>query len=100
MTDSASEFLAGFNEAIEQDAANKIKSMSPEACQEFVRDFCSVIVEWQPQIPGLVKKDEAMSTAIGCMMVAKLFPLAFSEAYVHTDKMVLASNALKKALGQ
>lgn len=100
MTESAAEFLAGFHEAIEQDAAGKIETMSPEECQEFVREFCSVILEWQPQIPGLLEEDEAMSTAIGCMMIAKLFPLAFNEAYVHTDKMVSASNALKKALGQ
>lgn len=100
MTDSTSEFLAGFYKAIEQDAANKIKTMSPEECMEFAREFCSVIVKWQPQILELFEGDEAMSNAMGCMLIAKLFPLAFNEAYFHTDKMVLASNAIKKALGQ
>lgn len=93
-------FLDNFFEAIQDDAQEKFESMSEEDCQQFVREFCSVICEWQPQIPTLMAEDEAMSTAIGCLLIAKLFPLAFSQAYVHTDKMVTASNALKKALGQ
>lgn len=93
-------FLDNFYEAIDADAKEKFESMTEEDSQQFVREFCQVVCEWQPQIPTLMGEDEAMSTAIGCLLIAKLFPLCFSEAYVHTDKMVTASNALKKALGQ
>lgn len=94
-------FCEGLQEAVSADVAEKIQSMTDEDCQDFVREFSAIMLDWQPYISTMmegVAENSSVSIAVGALFLAKLFPEAFNKAYIYTDKMVVASNSIQKAL--
>ena len=71
--------------------------MSDEESIAMVRDYCTVMAEWQPNIAEHI--DDPAMLAIMCLCTASLFKKSFKRAYAYTDKKVDAVEAIKKALG-
>ena len=74
-----------------------LSDMSDEDSIAMVRDYCSVMADWQPNIAERIA-DPAM-LAIMCLCTTYLFRKSFKRAYNYTDKKVEAMEALKKAFG-
>lgn len=71
--------------------------MPDEEAVLMVRDFISVLSEWQPTIAQYA--DDPTMLAIGSLATARLFELAFLKGYSFSEKQIAARDAIKKALG-
>ena len=71
-----------------------LDELSNEEVVALVRDFCGVMMEWQPNLMEF--KDDAMRLGLGCLSTAQLFIKAFIRAYDQTDKHLQAVESLKK----
>ena len=78
-------------------ADQALSEMSSEECVVMVRDFCSVMNEWQPVI---AESDNPIEIALHSLTIAEMFRKAFVKAYQHTDARVSAVEALKRAFGE
>ena len=94
MNPQAEEFLKGLNIVTSQDASNAIEKMNEEECIQFVRDFVSLMASWQPQQINV--EGDSLKAAGASLFLAKLFPLAFDKAYVHSDKLQTAKESIAK----
>ena len=93
--------LATVHEMMEygaQLAEAMIVEMDEEEATLMVRDFVSVIADWQPNVA--IHADNPVMLGISCLVTSYLFQMAFKKAYLYTDKKVDAINALKNALGE
>ena len=79
-------------------AENTLSDMSGEEAVKMVRDFCQVIVDWQPNVAKYA--DEPVMLGIHCLTVAELFKHAFVQAYGHTSDRLDAIQSIKKAFDQ
>ena len=71
-----------------------LAGMSDEETITMVRDFCTVMAKWQPNID--IYKDEPVMLGLSCLSAAQLFRIAFGRAYRYTDKKLAAQQALEK----
>ena len=74
-----------------------LENMDDDDCVAMVRDFTSLLADWQPNI-GCYREDPVM-LGLSCLSAAHLFKLAFTRAYLYTDKKVDAIEAIQKAFG-
>ena len=72
-----------------------LAGMSDEETISMVRDFCTVMAKWQPNID--IYKDEPVMLGLSCLSAAQLFRIAFGRAYRYTDKKLAVQQALEKA---
>ncbi len=79
----------------EELAQQMLVDMDDDECVAMVRDFISVMIEWQPNIAAVVHDPGLV--AISSLTTAALFQSCFAKAYVFTDKKVDAMNAISKA---
>ena len=91
----AKEFLAKLEKEVDQLVATGIEGMPGEECQAFCADFVRVMAGWQPHAIG--PEDDTIQVAITSLYLAKVFPLAFEKAYEHTEGMLDAKEAIRKA---
>lgn len=71
--------------------------MPDDECVLMVRDFISVLADWQPAVAAQL--DDPTMLAITALTTTRLFELAFVQAYGYSAKQVQAREAIKKALG-
>ena len=57
-----------------------LADMSDEECLSMVREFCTVMADWQPNIACY--KDDPVMLGLSCLSAAHLFKLAFESAYM------------------
>lgn len=74
-----------------------LEDMSGEECVEMVRQFCEVMIGWQPAIRE--NREDPVMLGIHCLAAADLFKKAFVKGYINTDQRIKAQEAIKKALG-
>ena len=74
-----------------------LADMDEEEAVLMVRDFCSVIAKWQPNVA--IHLDDPIMLGVSCLATAALFQQCFKRAYAYTEKKVDAIKALKNALG-
>ena len=94
MNPKAEEFLKGFNMVTSQDALDAIKTMDEEECIQFVRDFVTLMASWQPRQINV--EGDSLKAAGVSLFLAKLSPLAFDKAYIHSDKLQTAKESITK----
>jgi len=82
-------------EYAEEVARAMLEDMDGEECVDMVRQFCSVMADWQPNIKENL--DDPMMLGLHCLAAAELFKLAFVKGYAATSKRIDAQNAIKKA---
>ena len=81
-----------------QDVANQmIEGMPDEEAVLMVRDFISVLANWQPAVAE--HRDDPTMLAITALSTTRLFELAFLKAYGFSAKQIEAREAIEKALG-
>ena len=78
-------------------AETMVEDMSGEECVEMVRQFCEVMVGWQPNIAE--NRDDPVMLGLHCLAAADLFKRAFVKGYVNTEQRIKAQEAIEKALG-
>jgi hypothetical protein len=89
------EEMLAYSEGI---AAQMVKDMDEEEAILMVRDFVSVMANWQPQIAAV--GDDPVMLGISSLATAFLFQKCFKKAYLYTDKKVDAIEAIKAAFGE
>lgn len=62
-----------------------------------VRDFISILADWQPTIKAQL--DDPTMLAITSLATTKLFELAFVKAYGFSERQIAAREAIKKVFG-
>lgn len=93
--DEAEDFCDGLIEAVLKDATAKIDEMDAEECIAFTRDFVKLMAEWQPEA---IDPEDATMSAAGSMLLAVMFPIAFSKAYKFTNNYLNAKASLYKVM--
>ena len=71
--------------------------MPDDECVLMVRDFISVLADWQPAVAAQL--DDPTMLAITALATTRLFELAFVQAYGYSEKQIQAREAIEKALG-
>lgn len=83
-------------ENADQVAEAMLEDMDGEECVDMVRQFCSVMASWQPNIKENI--DDPVLLGLHCLAAAQLFRSGFLKAYQETDNRLKAQEAVKKAL--
>ena len=73
------------------------EDMPDDECVVMVRDFISVLADWQPAVAAQL--DDPTMLAITALATTRLFELAFVQAYGYSEKQIQAREAIDKALG-
>lgn len=92
--DTTPQDMLGHADAI---AKAMVKDMPEDEAIQMVRDFISVLADWQPTIANL--SEDPTMLAITSLATTKLFELAFVKAYGYSARQVEAREAIEKALG-
>lgn len=79
-------------------ATQMLNDMNDDEKVAMVRDFVTVMAQWQPNIR--IHSEDPMLLGISCLATTSLFQKCFRDAYLYTDKKVDAIQALKNALGE
>jgi len=82
----------------EKIAAEMVQEMPDEEAVTMVRDFVSVLADWQPAVAA--QRDDPTMLAITALSTTRLFELAFLKAYGYSERHVQAREAIEKALGE
>ena len=76
-------------------ALDMLQDMDDEESVTMIRDFCQVMIDWQPNIA--VHREDPIMLGISCLVTAQLFKMCFDKAYRYTDKKIAAQEAIAKA---
>ena len=79
-------------------ASQMLQDMDEEEAILMVRDFVSVMANWQPQIAAV--GDDPVMLGVSSLTTAFLFQKCFKKAYLYTNKKVDAIEAIKSAFGE
>ena len=92
----AGEFIDSMYEALDKDVERNIENMSGEECCACTRDFLRLMEEWQPATIDL--DSSPLEGAAHGIYLAKLIPLVFKKAYLHSNSFLAARESVRKAL--
>ena len=95
---SPDQTVSEMHEYADAAAEEILAGMTDEEAITMVRDFCTVIAKWQPNID--IYKDEPVMLGLSCLSAAQLFRIAFGRAYRYTDKKLAAQQALEKVFNK
>lgn len=91
----AAKFLKELDAVTTEDVKAGLEQMPAEECLDFCRDFVELMAKWQPE--QINPDDDVLKAAAFSIYLAKLFPLAFEKAYIHSDKVHSAKESIRKA---